>query len=63
MWRCWIPMSPPSSQGFGNFIYNIPTNNMGAWFQDDWKVTKKLTLNLGVRYDNDLGHLQSRICI
>jgi len=42
-------------QGFGNYVYSIPTNNMGAWMQDDWKVTKKLTLNLGVRYDNDLG--------
>src|SRR5580658_2456162 len=42
-------------QGFGSYIYNIPTNNMGAWIQDDWKVSKKLTLNLGVRYDNDLG--------
>jgi len=24
---------------------------MGAYFQDDWKVTKRLTLQLGVRYD------------
>jgi len=42
-------------QGFGNFIYSIPTNSLSFWAQDDWKVNKKLTLNLGVRYDNDLG--------
>lgn len=24
---------------------------MGAFFQDDWKITKRLTLNLGIRYD------------
>jgi hypothetical protein len=26
----------------------------GAYFQDDWRVTSKLTLNLGARYDIDM---------
>jgi hypothetical protein len=42
-------------QGFGNFNIHIPTNAIGVWVQDDWKLSPKLTLNLGVRYDNDLG--------
>ena len=25
----------------------------GTWFQDDWRATSNLTLNLGVRYDID----------
>ncbi|HEY6404081.1 MAG TPA: TonB-dependent receptor, partial [Blastocatellia bacterium] len=27
------------------------TNNYGAFFQDDWKITRRLTLNYGVRYE------------
>ncbi len=40
----------PQSQLSSNFRHwrNI---EMGAFFQDDWKVTKRLTLNLGIRYD------------
>ncbi len=42
-------------QGFGNFNIDVPRNVMGFWVQDDWKLSKKLTVNLGVRYDNDIG--------
>ena len=40
----------PQSQLSSNFRHwrNL---EMGAFFQDDWKVTKRLTLNLGIRYD------------
>jgi hypothetical protein len=43
------------TQAFGNYNINITRNIIGVWAQDDWKILPKLTLNLGLRYDNDLG--------
>lgn len=42
-------------QGFGGDSLSIYRNSIGLWFQDDWKLLQKLTLNLGLRYDLDLG--------
>jgi hypothetical protein len=42
-------------QGYGDFTVNVPRTILGFWLQDDWKVLPRLTVNLGVRYDNDLG--------
>lgn len=56
-WRLDLlgPISTVYVQGFGNFNLAMYRHSIGAWFQDDWKVLPRLTLNLGVRYDVDLG--------
>jgi hypothetical protein len=42
-------------QAFGQYGITINRNIIGVWAQDDWKILPRLTLNLGLRYDNDLG--------
>lgn len=46
-------------QGFGDFTVDVPRKIFGFWAQDDWKVLPRFTLNLGLRYDNDLGAFTS----
>jgi outer membrane receptor protein involved in Fe transport len=39
----------------GDSSANIPTKQFATYFQDDWRVSDRLTINLGVRYDITTG--------
>jgi hypothetical protein len=48
------PISLVTLQG-GAAEANIPTKQFAAYVQDDWRVSDRLTLNLGFRYDLNTG--------
>jgi Carboxypeptidase regulatory-like domain len=49
-WQNFLVGAPEFSFGGGGvYNHNYKQNNFAVFFQDDWKVTKDLTLNLGLR--------------
>ncbi|MBI3049233.1 MAG: TonB-dependent receptor [Acidobacteria bacterium] len=54
------PLSPlviRYEESFGDHSMTRRRDVFAFWLQDDWAATSRLTLNLGVRYDLDLGVL------
>jgi outer membrane receptor protein involved in Fe transport len=47
----FYPCYSSYAAGFGPSTFDLATLDYGFFAQDDWKLTPRLTLNLGVRYD------------
>jgi outer membrane receptor protein involved in Fe transport len=45
------------SYSAGNPYFNVATKQLGFYAQDDWKITPRLTINLGLRWDRDFNAL------
>ena len=43
------------SIGVGDFNVHIYSKKLASWVQDDWQTSDRLTLNLGLRYDLEIG--------
>ena len=50
-----VPIPTRARLAFGDDTFKTPQRQLGIYFNDDWKVTPQLTLNLGLRYDADFG--------
>ena len=53
--RALSPFVIDYRMAIGDFAWAIQRNIFAGWYQDDWAVSNSLTVNLGVRYDNDIG--------
>src|SRR6266545_4359681 len=62
--QCFTPATPAANtrlagkcytsnynQGFGPTAFEFPTTDLAYFVQDDWRVSPRLTLNLGLRWE------------
>jgi hypothetical protein len=54
-WTAMSPLFRDYNVTIGNMSYSVHRQIYAAWYQDDWKIGNRLTLNMGVRYDLDHG--------
>jgi len=48
----WLQGYPSSSSSAEGLTWTAPRQNRwGAYFQDEWRATRKLTINIGLRWD------------
>ena len=54
----WQQANGGAFNGVGSWAHSRrDMSQFSAWFQDDWRATPRLTLNLGLRYDIDMNYL------
>ena len=41
------------TQGFGDPVYSMSTMDTGVFAQDNWKITPRLTVEIGIRWDHE----------
>ena len=51
------------SIGVGDFNVWLHSKKGAAWVQDDWSVSNRLTLNLGLRYDVEIGAFANNVTV
>jgi hypothetical protein len=54
------PIAVRYRQGVGTYKFDVGRHISSGWFQDNWMVSPTLTVNLGVRYDVDIGGLAEK---
>ncbi len=50
-----VPVPTNATFAIGNPNFDTPQPLLGMFVQDDWRISPRVTLNLGLRYDVDFG--------